>query len=646
MNAPVEIKDVLALLPEIFPGVQAIPLKRIYPNPENPGPPVSEEDIQSMVESILVDGLLDPAKLKPYPIEPPNGPGLLAPGVSLHPDNPRLKGDGTPWKVEDFNWMILTGELRWRALDRLQTQGWVWQGPPSPGLQPSYRLTHFDTTPEGAMPAFALNPTEEEAVVITHTDNDPRQRGWWAGYQSIEQLVKANPNQTQGQVAARLKMDRNKVTRAIGLLPLLNAASKALISRQSANSNKGIWGISEMATYQLAGLGPGTGLKPGVKAAGAESQKLWPYPAIPPETQDLIRRTLEVAIDRELTEAGVKGLVGHVQGGHQPEEFGQSQGEGTPSGEKASSGTGVAASSTPAYSAGTPRNDSENEDEETDGAGSPTEPAHPSHGLRLVASAQGEGEEDFKPIPWSENFNHPQYGVIPVNRIRLNRYIAIMYQSYLGLDRYVLAMKATQYASEISVRSLTADENAADPDHDYELFEGAHTLKAAQILGWPSLQAKVYPIDEMEAVRLHNLNRRLFSPLTWIEKYLWIADRVKEAPEKSAAQWAIETHDDQELVMRVLPVLKLINEPAMTAIAKSVHQCYRAGGYEFGPEFSLFLEPLKAFSKDLSKTQKMVEQVVGRAIEMELEEDDIEALVDWVLAGHDPNEFEVEAVVE
>jgi hypothetical protein len=80
-------------------------------------------------------------------------------------------------------------------------------------------------------------------------------------------------------------------------------------------------------------LGPQTTLKPGVKkkdpAEGVEIQKLWPYPAIPPETQDLVRRTLEVAIGKKMTEAGVKGLVSRVKEGHQPEDY---PGQGSPAG--------------------------------------------------------------------------------------------------------------------------------------------------------------------------------------------------------------------------------------------------------------------------------------------------------------------------
>ena len=229
---PVAIESVLAALPEIFLGVQKIPLDRIRPNPDNPGPPIGESDIQDMVENLLAAGLKVPITLMPDPANP------LAPGVTLHPDNPRLKADGTPWKVEDFNWIILAGERRWRAFGRLQTQGWFWLGPPSPGHEPPYRLAQQGGQPMGAIPAYILNPSPGEAVEITHLDNDVRERGWWAHYQSIENRIKADPDLTQAQVATRLKMNRNKVNRAISLLPLLNPEARALISTASANSNR------------------------------------------------------------------------------------------------------------------------------------------------------------------------------------------------------------------------------------------------------------------------------------------------------------------------------------------------------------------------------------------------------------------------
>jgi hypothetical protein len=372
----VDIRDVLALLPELFPGVQPISLDRIRPYPDNPGPPVTEDQVQELTVPILEDGLVNPLKLRPDPAGP------LVPGLSPHPDNPRLKMDGTPWRVEDFNWMILSGERRWRAFRKLHEEGWVWRGGSSVGHQASYRLVRLEGAGQAFIPAHILNPTEEEAVITTHTDNDVRDRGWFADHQSIEALIKVNPNLTQRQVAAKLKIEKKRVGWAISLLPLLNPQARALIGDNVPNSNKGIRGISEIAASELAGLGPGTGLKPGVKAAGAEAQKLWPYPAIPPETQDLVRRALAVAIDRKMTRAKVKALVQWVMQGNKPEEY-PAKGlapvqptEGRPVQPKTATEKASVTAKAPTPSK-TPEHTG------APGAGSPMEPAHPNHGPRL-----------------------------------------------------------------------------------------------------------------------------------------------------------------------------------------------------------------------------------------------------------------------
>ncbi len=284
----VDIEAVLALLPEMFPGVQEIPLKNIRPNPENPGPALSDQDIRDMADNLAERGLVNPIKVQPDRARP------LAGDATLHSDNPRLRGDGRPWTVGDFNYSILAGERRYRAAALLK-----WE----------------------TIRGFILNPTMGEAVEITHLDNDIRDRGWWATYQSLEQRVKANPELTQGQVALKLKMNRPRVNRALSLLPLLNPEARGLISTNCTNSNKGIRGISESVALRLADLGPSSTLKPGVRKEGDESQNLWPYPPIPTETQDLVRRTLEAAIDRGMTEAQVKALVDWIKAGNQPEDF-------------------------------------------------------------------------------------------------------------------------------------------------------------------------------------------------------------------------------------------------------------------------------------------------------------------------------------
>ena len=65
---------------------------------------------------------------------------------------------------------------------------------------------------QGFISGQILNPTEEEAVIINQSDNKVRNRGWWADYQEVENLIKANPNQSQRQVAVKLELDEKKVT--------------------------------------------------------------------------------------------------------------------------------------------------------------------------------------------------------------------------------------------------------------------------------------------------------------------------------------------------------------------------------------------------------------------------------------------------
>src|SRR5260370_3564923 len=90
---PVELKAVLALLPEMFPGVQQIPLKNIRPNPNNPGPPLTDQEIQDLAQNIAEAGLLNPLKVRPVRANPlvrgpqAEGQALGVPGQGAEPQN-------------------------------------------------------------------------------------------------------------------------------------------------------------------------------------------------------------------------------------------------------------------------------------------------------------------------------------------------------------------------------------------------------------------------------------------------------------------------------------------------------------------------------------------------------------------------------
>jgi len=288
----VSIEDVLALLPELFPGIQQIPIKNISPNPKNPGRRLTPKEVQVLADNIAQRGLVNEIKVHPHPVKP------LAEGVQLHPDNPRLRGDGQPWKLEDFNWEILAGENRYRAYDLLKKE---------------------------KIPGEVLNPPPQEANEIMWLDNDVRDRGWWAAYQAIEMEIEANPNLTMQEVADNLRMDKDKVSRALRLLPLLGPKTGDLLFGVSELENKGLLDLGEMATARLGDLGPYTPYKPGswkkAIAQGQEPPKLWPYPPIPAETQELVHQALVEAGYRDMTEKQVKDLAAHIKAGGDPDQF-------------------------------------------------------------------------------------------------------------------------------------------------------------------------------------------------------------------------------------------------------------------------------------------------------------------------------------
>lgn len=543
----VSIEEVLALLPEMFPGTQQIPLKNIRPNPNNPGPALTEEQIHEMADDLAGRGLQNPIKVRPLPSKP------LREGIALHPENPRLRGDGHAWEVGDFNWEILSGELRSRGAERL---GWK------------------------EIDGYILNPTPGEAVEIAYIDNKVRSRGWFADWKTIENRIKAEPNLTLDQVSQRLSMDSKRVRLAYQCLSLLNLDARGLIPGNSRNSNKGIWGISEAAVTQLAPLGPGSGLKPGVKKAGEDSQVLWPYPPIPEETKALFCRCLKMAIDQELTEAGVKALVAWVQEGHEPETYGS------------------------------------------------------------------EAKETPKSNPKVAKEVSPEYRHVPVGRTRLPRCWAHMARHAHKIDRKALAMKTTGEAKRIGVRTLSDEEKLADSGHDYEVFDGFLELEAARKLGWPSLDAVIYKIDEREALHRISHSHRHSQVLTWIEIYESVEKNLMDVFEKDPANLAIRIEEDPVLMPKVMSVLNLLNEPARKAIWESNFKCFEGivdmGGYRFVKSLTLPLKRLEKISKDLAETQKIVEKVVNVAIENEMGEDEIEKLVDWVWDGNEPEEYFVE----
>lgn len=112
------------------------------------------------------------------------------------------------------------------------------------------------------------------------------------------------------------------------------------------------------------------------------------------------------------------------------------------------------------------------------------------------------------------------------------------------------------------------------------------------------------------------------------------------------AKAAIILEQDPAFTNQVLAVMKLLNESARKAIRESVCKCFEGiidyGGYRFSEYEAIPLIRLESVSKNQEETQRVVERVVKFAIKNEIVDDEIEKLVDWVLAGNDPEEYLVE----
>ncbi len=215
------------------------------------------------------------------------------------------------------------------------------------------------------------------------------------------------------------------------------------------------------------------------------------------------------------------------------------------------------------------------------------------------------------------------------------------------LHRKTLSMKATGFQKVIMVRALSAEERAADPDHDYEVFDDPLELEAAKRLGWPTVDANVfYDMDVWEAIGLLNSLDRVTRCSTWVEGYYAIEKLLSLDPKSTVAEEAISLGMDPDFTVKVYPAMKLLNRAARVAIMNSILKCHEGrtdlGGYRFTEWLVLPLIPLKDVSKDLEETQKVVEEVVNIAIEKGMGEEEIEGLVDWVLDGNSPGDYVLE----
>ncbi len=133
----------------------------------------------------------------------------------------------------------------------------------------------------------------QEALKEAIQDNIGFQPTWFETYLAIEDLFNAEKKvMPKQEIADLFEVQPAMVSRALRLMPLLTDVSRELILAQCKKSEDS-WQITERPAFQLADL----------------------------EDASAIEKALPVVLDRRMTEAQVKGLVAHIQGGGDPAQF-------------------------------------------------------------------------------------------------------------------------------------------------------------------------------------------------------------------------------------------------------------------------------------------------------------------------------------
>jgi len=205
--------------------IQTIPLAAIKPNPHNPRRVITDQMVDNMAASLKSAGLKNPIK------------------VTAHTD-------GT--------YQVLSGHIRLAGAQKA-------------GLE--------------SLPALVLSLTPEEALLEAILDNQGQPMSWLETYMAAESLLKANPELTQKEVAARLGLDPAYASRGVKLLKVLTDPSRGLILENLKNP---------------------TGYKPSENAVFALTEL---------DDPQRVEEALKVVIAKGLTAPQTKKLVETIKGG-------------------------------------------------------------------------------------------------------------------------------------------------------------------------------------------------------------------------------------------------------------------------------------------------------------------------------------------
>jgi ParB/RepB/Spo0J family partition protein len=243
--------------------IQKIPISQIKPNPNNPRHVIKSEMVDACAASMQAVGQRTPIK---------------------------VKGSG------DTSYELIGGHIRLAAAQKL-------------GLE--------------TLDALLLDLTPEQALLEAILDNRGQELTWLDEYQTIESMLKVNPNLTQREIADQLEMSLGMVNRGIKLLKLLNQASRDILV-QNLNKTEDSEEVKEYSVFRLTDL---TESKAFFFSGDTEE-------AHQNDLQKLVERALKVVVDQKMTEPQVGKLVNYIlKTGNNPESYGlheEAQKEGSP----------------------------------------------------------------------------------------------------------------------------------------------------------------------------------------------------------------------------------------------------------------------------------------------------------------------------
>jgi ParB/RepB/Spo0J family partition protein len=226
----------------------------------------------------------------------PNDPrkGVPAGAVESKMSSLQENGQETPIKVRPLSpgeiasgplhlYELIGGHLRLEAAQRL---GWP------------------------TLDALVLNISAEEAEWKAFMDNNWQEMNWFSCYLAVERRLELRPDLTQQKLAAQWGVDVTKVSWAVKVMAALNQGARVLLL-ESFNRSPEKDPISEVAMYRLTDLSTG---KPG--------------------DLETIEKSLQVALERQMSELLVSQLVRWVQSGQEPSSL-PLNGQGAEKGSKA-----------------------------------------------------------------------------------------------------------------------------------------------------------------------------------------------------------------------------------------------------------------------------------------------------------------------